>query len=238
MGNRMLPMDVAYVQKEIAEDILYAVSRMEQVFDEAMVERAKTVGQSSTGLVVQCRAGCSACCYDYAMVTATEFAPMLEAFKRLPAEDQQHVRDQNARWIEAHEGIMREHLLVYDSKEQGDAWTRSTPKNESYVMVAETTKTSMKAKTPCSFLKDGKCMIYDARPLACRGHNLIDKRGPSLCADILSSGIELKPIRIDNSDVILEILLSFDEMGLPMYPVGELNVLLERWLSFTGGNNA
>jgi Fe-S-cluster containining protein len=196
------------------------------LMDEAFKIRASHADR--VGPKVACRAGCSACCYDYALVSAAEFAPMLSAFEKLPAEDQQHVRDQNARWIEAHKDLQEKHLMVFDSEKQADAWFAH--EGDLKPMAAAVTTQSWKAKTPCSFLKDGKCLIYADRPIACRGHNLWDARGPSVCETVLHEDIDAR--RFEVSDVATALLKGFKDAGLPIYPFGELNVVLERWLSY------
>lgn len=229
MAEPSLPLDSKYIDGSIRSSVMTYIQSSLELLDNAFRQRAEQAKKEGPSL--SCRSGCSACCYDYAMVSATEFAPMLDAFRKMTPEDQQHVRDQNARWIEAHKDLQEKHLMVLDSEEQGRAFHESLPEDAPKRMIGETTARSWKEKTPCSFLKDGKCMVYSARPLACRGHNLWDKRGPSLCEKVLYSD-DVKPRRMEMSDVAVLIVEQFRDAGLPVFPIGELNTMLERWLNY------
>ena len=56
---------------------------------------------ANVGEPIQCRAGCSACCSDYAMVAPTDMLLLVDAYQKMSPDDQAYVREKNARWMEA-----------------------------------------------------------------------------------------------------------------------------------------
>ena len=188
---------------------------------------------ANVGEPIQCRAGCSACCSDYAMVAPTDMLLLVDAYQKMSPDDQAYVREKNARWMEAHAG-MDAFPLVYDNPgqiQEFDALVAEYGLNGQRTMTGMTTSLNHREKTPCSFLKAGKCMVYDSRPLSCRGHNVIDKRGPQVCEDVLHADDELSVKQFGMSDACLHVFQRYVECGLPQFPNGELNAVLARWLS-------
>ena len=104
------------------------------------------------GYAVACGRKCSACCSEPAMCTRQEAVVMAEAFRALPAADQDQVRAALRAWLERFDqggfGAM-EIVGLYKYRA---------------------------AKLPCPFLKDQECSIYAARPLCCRGHMALGPR--------------------------------------------------------------
>jgi Fe-S-cluster containining protein len=212
-----LPLVPKLIARRYRAGVLAHVRKLLSIVDEAFAQRAAAV--DGMGRKVACRSGCSACCYDYALVSAAEFAPIMDAFDALPEEDRRFVREQNARWMREHADQLSSAMVM-----EGDAELLS--QGERIEMVSEVTRRSWERKTPCSFLKDHKCLIYNDRPMACRGHNLVDSRGPKVCEESLTS--DSAPLRFEMSDVCGVIYDAIKKSTLPIFPMGELNVMLSR----------
>ncbi len=193
--------------------------------------RAELAAQA--GEPPQCRAGCAACCYDYAMVSPSDMFLLIDAYQKLSPDDQAYVRQKNAVWIAAH-AEMDGFPLIYDNPDQmteyGELLARHGA-DGAKTMTGMTTMLNFQKKTPCSFLKNNRCMVYDSRPLACRGHNIVDKRGPQVCEDVLHFVDEVNVRQYQMSDACAHVIQQFVDAGLPMFPNGEMNTLFARWLN-------
>jgi Fe-S-cluster containining protein len=114
----------------------------------AIVRKARAKGHS-----VPCREGCSACCYDVAVATHFEIDVVLEAVWKLPVEDQAKVRRATRAWLDR-------------ARAAGIDPGKPDPDGRAY----------MRAKLACPLLDEaGGCRVYAARPLACRGHYIVDQ---------------------------------------------------------------
>ena len=105
---------------------------------------------------LSCRVGCSACCVGLFEIAAADVAVIVDAVRRLPA-------DQRAALVSKAEAI---------AEESGHPDLRSlgaTEKEAFFDRVAD---------TPCPALDaDGACSIYDARPIVCRTFGLPIREG-------------------------------------------------------------
>lgn len=195
-----------------------------EIVSSAFSKRAAKAEEQSRPL--QCRVGCSSCCLDFAMVSAPEFAVLADAFDSLSEDDRARVVSSNEAWMDAHAGLSEEFVYVFDSEDQYMAFSDLVPSQE---FIGATTARSWQKKTPCSFLSNrSECMVYDSRPSACRGHNSVDARGPSVCEDVLHAKDEKLLLRFDMADAVVAVLSDFRKRGLPLFPMGELNSLLAR----------
>jgi Fe-S-cluster containining protein len=98
---------------------------------------------------------------------------------------------------------------------------------------------------PCVFLDAGRCSVYEARPLSCRGMNSLDAnecakrlREPAARAEFLSKGAGsrsfMEPIRAFHA-VSAGVQLALSELyGLDMRP---LDLIAAMHLLFTGGES-
>ncbi len=122
------------------------------MFDEYaahLTSQARAEGHS-----IPCRKGCGACCYDVTEVAHFEIAPLIEHLRELPAE----VLDVIERRLHA----WREGMLA-----AGLDPTLPGPDLRTY----------HRAHLACPLLDlvTHECGVYAVRPLACRGHYLIDQ---------------------------------------------------------------
>ncbi len=104
-----------------------------------------------------CRAGCDACCHHLVPITPSEATRLREVAADLPAVTRAAVthrlEDNLERLDEA--GLLELLRDLESAPADGRAWLA-----EAY--AAE--------KVACPFLEDGRCVIYDERPTACRAH--------------------------------------------------------------------
>tara|TARA_Y100000310_G_scaffold290504_1_gene317745 strand:- start:160 stop:741 length:582 start_codon:yes stop_codon:yes gene_type:complete len=106
------------------------------------------------GNKVACRGmGCHWCCFEPSLITEPEKRVILGFFKELPDELKDRVREQYESWHRAHEDLP-ELLLRGESLNAGHHATRS-----------------WEEQTPCMFLVDEACAIYEGRPACCRSHH-------------------------------------------------------------------
>jgi Fe-S-cluster containining protein len=189
---------------------------------ERMVALARNAMDASSRLIggllarapvgaVACRAGCDHCCYQSVGVTPPE---ALAIFDHLS----QTLPDAELEGVAARVGAHRARTRGFSTGE------RFSPDH------------------PCAFLDvgDGRCTIYEVRPLACRGMNSLDAaecekrlRDPEARAAFLAEGLGghsyMEPIRAFHA-ISAGLQLGVSELhGLDMRPldlVGALDLLL------------
>jgi Fe-S-cluster containining protein len=125
-------------------------------FDVALgdiIKRARTEGHA-----IPCERGCDACCYDIAVVSHVEMTPVMDAIRALSAESRRKIRARMMEWLARAE---RAGIDPANPEPDFPTWA--------------------KARLKCPLLQDHECMIYDARPMACRGHHVVDET-PDCCA--------------------------------------------------------
>ena len=102
-----------------------------------------------TGIAPSCRAGCFFCCYGWVEASLGEAE---RALRLAPPVVKERVR---------REGARRARLL---------ARAKNDPRLPERHFLS---------RTPCPFLEGGRCAVYEARPLACRG--VLTDRDPRYC---------------------------------------------------------
>jgi Fe-S-cluster containining protein len=136
-----------------------AVRAAYQAFDVevgAIVREARRLGMS-----VPCRAACDACCHDIAWATTPEAEQLAERVRSMPRARRAEVLERIARWFEE----MR--LSGLDPQDPNPDL-----------------RTYHRAQLACPMLdrEAHRCMAYDVRPIACRGHYVLAPDA-SVCAN-------------------------------------------------------
>lgn len=161
---------------------------------------------------VACQAGCDHCCYQVVGVTPPEALAILEHLTQ--TRSQAELAELQSRVAE-----------LYERGRGKTSAERFSPDH------------------PCAFLdvSTGRCTIYEARPLSCRGMNSLDAgecstrlREPSARARFLESGAGshsyLEPIRAFHA-ISAGVQLALSELyGLDMHPL-ELTAVMHALLS-------
>jgi Fe-S-cluster containining protein len=117
--------------------------------------------------LIQCRAGCSACCRGLFDITQLDARLLHEGVSRLPQQVQAEVRSRAERQL----------------RELQQRWPGfAPPYHLNQFPDAEWTEMPEDDMTPCALLgADGRCLVYEQRPMTCRLHGLpnIDLSGES-----------------------------------------------------------
>jgi Fe-S-cluster containining protein len=117
--------------------------------------------------LIQCRAGCSACCRGLFDITLLDARLLYEGVSRLPASAQRDVRTRAQRQLLELQQRWPDFTPPYDLNRYPDEEWTVMPEDD---------------MTPCPLLGgDGRCLVYQWRPLTCRLHGLpnIDLSGES-----------------------------------------------------------
>lgn len=137
------------------------VRRRFQEYDVGL-ERLKSQVRGE-GHVIPCQRGCDACCYDLPLVFDIEMSPLIERVKKMSLDERNRVEARLRGWLIS----MR------------------TAKLDPY--GGEPTKAVLQAyhmaHIACPLLdrENHVCTVYEDRPLACRGHHIIDET-PDACS--------------------------------------------------------
>lgn len=113
------------------------------------------------GSVIPCSRGCSACCNEAVLLTHMEMPPLIETLRAMAVEKRSAIKRRLIGWfnrMEAH-GIS---------------------------MVGEPDRsTYYRAQVACPLLDPANqtCLVYSARPIACRAHHIVDA-SPDVCAAV------------------------------------------------------
>jgi len=149
--------------------------------EEAQVlEEARSVGQ---GKAVSCQKGCAACCRMLVPLSAPEAFALREFLSSLPVDQRQRLSerfDQTKSVLLSHglwDGLTQ--LAEADLSPDDDALD---PINRAYYAL----------RTPCPFLEDELCSIYEERPSACR--ELLVTSPATWCQDIMRNPVEQIPV--------------------------------------------
>lgn len=148
------------MKKTIESVNLQAVREVYQEVDVLLtdiVARARDEGHK-----IPCKRGCSACCYDVAIVTHYEIVPILDAIRKMPKEQQEKIRADTLKWAEN----MAHKTISVNSTEPDLRRYHAEPK----------------AKCPLLDAEKGECMVYEHRPPACRFH-IVGNIEPAACAN-------------------------------------------------------
>ena len=108
-------------------------------------------GAALHGPRIQCRRGCTHCCYQLFQITEPEAAVISQAVREMPAAEREDLQARASAYLPQREALLREHGLI-------EAWGHLPPEGE---------------RLACPALgDDGACRIYDHRPLICRKYGV------------------------------------------------------------------
>lgn len=160
---------------------------------------------------IACHAGCHWCCHMKVPVTAAEVFALVEHLER-------DVPERTREQIAARAADLSRDPRIFSS----DA--------------------KLEARIPCAMLSEqGACLVYAARPLACRGYNSLDAES---CRRALDDDLEIiesnEPLVRDSTAVALGLLAGLEDAGLPaelleltaaLHIALSESATLERWLA-------
>jgi Fe-S-cluster containining protein len=144
-----------------------AVTAAYREFDVAMedlVRAARVQGHS-----VPCREGCDHCCSDVAWTTEIEMGPAVERVRRMSPHRQNKILAAAAEWERRIRG-------------KGIDPDMTSPDRDGATALRPVYY-SAHAACPLLDRERHRCMVYEERPIACRGHWLIDEPA-SKCANV------------------------------------------------------
>ncbi len=135
---------------------------------------------------IACHAGCHWCCHMKVSLTAPEIFAVVEYLESGVSE---RTREQ----IKARTAELSQDPRIFSP----DA--------------------KVEARIPCAMLSEqGACLVYPARPLACRGYNSLDAES---CRRSLDDDLEIvewnEPLVRDSAAVALGLLAGIEDAGLP-----------------------
>ncbi|MET0794969.1 MAG: YkgJ family cysteine cluster protein [Polyangiaceae bacterium] len=135
---------------------------------------------------IACHAGCHWCCHMKVSLTAPEIFALVEYLERA-------VPEATRERIKARAAELSQDPRIFSA----DA--------------------KVEARIPCAMLSEqGACLVYPARPLACRGYNSLDAES---CRRSLDDDLELvewnEPLVRDSAAVALGLLAGIEDAGLP-----------------------
>lgn len=110
-----------------------------------------------SGYQIACAQGCFSCCYEPAHILRQEAELLIQLVNDMSEEDRQHVLAATREWVKRYLGGGFEKI--------------ENPPAVPYRL----------AKLACPFLKNGQCMVYEDRPIPCRGHLAVKEA--HLCHD-------------------------------------------------------
>jgi Fe-S-cluster containining protein len=152
------------------------------------LEAARSVGQ---GKAVSCQKGCAACCRMLVPLSAPEAFSLREFLSSLPAEAQQRLAERftQTRSVLVSDGLWGRLMELAESGRPPDD-DALDPVNRAYYAL----------RTPCPFLEDELCSIYEERPSACR--ELLVTSPATWCQDIMNNPVEQIPVPLRASTVL------------------------------------
>jgi len=125
-------------------------------FDER-VAQSLALACTVHGTTSPCKRGCSACCSEPLLVTQYCMPPIIEAIRAMPAEQQEAIKLRFIAW----KRVVYQKGIHPDTSDEGldfDLWHQQP-----------------KPVCPLLDVATGDCMVYEARPLGCRGHVSVEK---------------------------------------------------------------
>jgi Fe-S-cluster containining protein len=138
-----------------------------------------------SGNTISCKKGCAACCRMMVPLAAPEAFALREHILSLPAERQQRVAIRLAQT----KSLLLSHGLWHRLLEMGE--TTQPPDDEALEPV---NRDYYALRTPCPFLEDEVCSIYDERPAACR--ELLVTSPAEWCQDLVKNPVEQIPVPV------------------------------------------
>lgn len=178
--------------------------------------------QRKAGAKVSCRAGCDHCCRQLIPTSIVEAQAVANAVARMPSAKQKAVRkrfDQALTRLEqagllAPRGEVPRAELVFDAGEP-DPWDAL---NARYVAL----------RLDCPLLENGRCMIYEERPFACREYLVTSD--PSLCRD-LDPSIDAVPRPAYTTRTLADVVIELEGISPGAVPM----LLALEWIEGHGG---
>lgn len=110
------------------------------------VEREFSRNRQRYGHRMRCGPGCSDCCNQLFQITEVEAAWVSEGMRSLPWADQEAIQARAHTYLADRESLFARHGRV-------ESWGGLLPAGQ---------------RLPCPALADGRCLIYEHRPLICR----------------------------------------------------------------------
>lgn len=165
------------------------VPLMRRLGEEAQaLEEARS---SDEGKSRSCRKGCAACCRMLVPLSPPEAFALREFVRSLPREQQERIA---ARLAEAKStllahGLWNQLVELGESSQMPDDLTLE-PVNHAYYAL----------RTPCPFLTDDLCSIYDERPAACR--ELLVTSPAEQCLDMAKNPVAPIPVPVRMGPVL------------------------------------
>lgn len=165
------------------------VPLIRRVGDEAQsLEQARLTDSDKT---VSCQKGCAACCRMMVPVSAPEAFALRELVRSLPIERQERLlgRLDETRSILRSHGLWHRLLEISEATEVLDDEALEPVNREYYTL-----------RTPCPFLEDELCSIYEERPAACR--ELLVTSPATWCQDVVKNPVEQVPVPLRTGSVL------------------------------------
>lgn len=137
------------------------------------------------GKTISCRKGCAACCRMMVPLSAPEAFALREFVRSLPAERQQRISTRVAQT----KSLLLSHGLWHRLLEMGE--TTQPPDDDALEPI---NRDYYALRTPCPFLEDEVCSIYEERPAACR--ELLVTSPAEWCQDLVKNPVEQIPVPV------------------------------------------
>jgi Fe-S-cluster containining protein len=157
---------------------------------ESLVAHTRRIGWD-----VPCKSGCDACCYDVVLMSHHEALPLLERIGTWPIARQDALKRRIAEWYRTMKGLGVNPLRVPDGPgESLDAFHRT--------------------RVPCPLLdrERHECMVYEERPIACRGH-VVGNTSPATCARQGEAGVSVNILRTREMQCDVTVAIARDHDG-------------------------
>jgi len=217
--------------------------RAYESYDEAVQKTYKKADEA--GWARACAGpGCKWCCYESATATQIEVVGVVDAYGRLDEKIRQRVDDQLGKWAEVHKNIGKG--WIFEDEEDARRQFEMPSRNEKDPgrshfddLIKEVARVNFQFDTPCCFLIDGKCAIYEWRPAACRSHNMLT-RDPNKTTDRVYTPEDCrwgpplwkntKTPNIQMWDLLAQFEVFMEQSGMG-YPRGDLMAMLVEFVS-------
>lgn len=146
---------------------------------------------TATGKAVSCHKGCAACCRMLVPLSAPEAFALRDFVRTLPADRQQRL---SARLAQT-QSLLLSHGLWHQLMELGE--TARPPDDDE---LEPLNRRYYALRTPCPFLEDELCTIYEERPAACR--ELLVTSPAAWCEDVVKNPVEPIAVPLRTTSVL------------------------------------
>lgn len=116
------------------------------------------------GSTIPCKKGCHACCYEAVLMTHFEAEPFVDALRSLPKDARRGIKLRLLDWFKR-------------MKKAGIKFAGEPNRSDYYKVHVACPALHPETKT---------CLLYDARPIACRAHHIVNA-SPEVCANIVNN---------------------------------------------------